>query len=48
MSRLRRVGPLLTKTPDDDPRTPDDDIKEGKFRFYESSEEFLASIEARI
>ena len=28
--------------------TPDDDIREGRFRFYGSSEEFLASIEARI
>ena len=28
--------------------TPDDDIREGRFRFYKSSEEFLASIEARI
>ena len=43
-----RVDPLLTKSPDDGARTPDDDIEEGKFRFYESSEEFLASIEARI
>lgn len=43
-----RVDPLLIETPDDDTRTPDDDIREGKFRFYESSEEFLASIEARI
>ena len=43
-----RVDPLLIETPDDDTRTPDDDIREGKFRLYGSSEEFLASIEARI
>ena len=36
-----RVDPLLTET-------PDDDIREGMFSLYGSSEEFLASIEAHI
>lgn len=44
----KRVDPPLAKTPGNDIRTPDDDIQEGRFRFYESSEEFLASIEARL
>lgn len=43
-----RVDPLLTETPDNDTRTPDDDIREGMFSLYGSSEEFLASIEAHI
>lgn len=33
-----RVDPPLAET-------PDDDIREGRFRFYGSSEEFLASID---
>ncbi len=42
-------GDAAATLPEPSPsETPDDDIREGRFRFYKSSEEFLASIEARI